>query len=403
MRRVGGVDIRDAVATPSVTPGAGKALLYVKSNGLIYTKDSTGAEREVVDLASAQTMSNKNFTGTTNFASTATVGATAGGHVLLDATGIQARNGAVANGHLYLNDTSTGRVYLGKGGNLSVGSSGSDLGGGATGSDQVNTAAGYLRLNWETSNPVAIGGAGTTTLVRGPLDIGGNADVTGALIATGEVYGSQARVGAQAGANTVLSGNHLYARNGASNNGTLNLNVSITAPVVIGTNGYATTLNTNALTYPNFPTAGTANASLTAGGVLQRISSSRRYKDNIRDLDVDVEAALELRPRQYQRNDRTDVLKFTDADGQEHHELCWFPVDESSPLESGFIAEEADALGLTAWVEYNDAGEPDGFFYMNWIAVQQAVLREHRDRITELEARNSTLEARLAALEARVG
>lgn len=310
-------------------------------------------------------------------------GDTAGTNLAIDGNQIRARSAASDTGNLYLNwasSTTTPRVHIGKGGNLSVGSSGADLGGGVTGSDQVNTAAGYLRLNWETSNPVAIGPAsGANTLVRPGLD------VTGSITATGEVFSVQERVGSQAGTNTVLTGNHLYARNGATNNGTLNLNV-IAGPVTIGLNGSVTTMNTNALTYPNYPTAGTANASLTAGGVFQRISSSRRYKEDIRDLEVDVEAALQLRPRQFYRNDKTDILKFTDEDGNETWELAWFPVEKDSPIETGFIAEEADDLGLGKWVERNESGEVEGFMYMNWIAAQQAMIRHQDARIKALEA-----------------
>lgn len=52
MRRVGGVDVRDVVSTPSDTPASGKALLYVTSNGRVCTKDSAGTERQMVDLNS---------------------------------------------------------------------------------------------------------------------------------------------------------------------------------------------------------------------------------------------------------------------------------------------------------------------------------------------------------------
>ena len=334
------------------------------------------------------------------------VGDAAGDNVVINGNQVRARNtGTTETGDLYLNYASssiTPRVYLGKGGNLFVGSSGSDLGGGATGSDQLRTVSGYLRLNWESPNPVAIGpSTGAATLIRPGLSVsGGNVDVAGAVIATGEVYGSQIRIGSQAGANSVLTGNHLYARNGGSNNGSLSLNNSITAPVVIGTNGYATTVNTNALTYPNYPTAGTANASLTAGGVFQRISSSRRYKDNITDLEIDIEAALKLRPRQFIRNDKTDALVFTDEDGTEYHELAWFPPNEFSPLETGFVAEEAEELGLNKWVEYNESGEVEGFFYMNWIAAQQAMIRHQQEKILNLEEKLASFESRLMALEA---
>lgn len=55
----------DQIATPA-NPAAGRNLIYVKSGGKIYTKDSGGTEREYVNLDEAQTLTGKSISGATN-------------------------------------------------------------------------------------------------------------------------------------------------------------------------------------------------------------------------------------------------------------------------------------------------------------------------------------------------
>lgn len=131
--------------------------------------------------------------------------------------------------------------------------------------------------------------------------------------------------------------------------------------------------------FENYPTGGSANVSMDLNGTMRRISSSKRYKENIQPLNLDVEKALQLTPRIYQRNDQTAVVS---VDGTE--ELVWLPPTEDSPWEVGFVAEEAEDLGLAEWVECLDDGRPDGFRYMNWIVAQHAILQQHHKELQEL-------------------
>lgn len=259
----------------------------------------------------------------------------------------------------------------------------------------------------------------------------------GGLATTGNVWGAAIITGSEAAANTVLNGNQLYARNAATANGDLYLNHASTGIVYLGQSGHMRvhplghlktgsgylhlnwdnglpvaigssagsvgrlggsagwqvdanlTVVGSALTYPNYPVAGSANASMTAAGLFQRISSSRRYKKNIRELTFDTDKVLDLIPRSFQFKHRFDIV-----DG----ELCELDR-ETAPVESGFIAEEAHDLGLGMWVDYLEDGTVEGFLYSNFVVAHQIVLREHRARIAELESTVADLAARLTALE----
>lgn len=209
---------------------------------------------------------------------------------------------------------------------------------------------------------------------------------------------------AQSGGATLGAGWLVLASNArvVSNAGYLHLNWDNGLPVAIGSSAASPgrlggtagwqvddTLNVITTTTTGYPVAGNANCSLTVGGLIQRIASSRRYKKEIEPLAVDLEAVLGLQPRRFKFKHR-----FENIDGL----IVELDRDEA-PWNTGFIAEEAHDLGLVDWVEYTDDGEIEGFHYVNFIAAHQAVLQDHQARIAELEAKNESLEARLARLE----
>lgn len=135
------------------------------------------------------------------------------------------------------------------------------------------------------------------------------------------------------------------------------------------------------------PTAGTtANCNLNTVGGLQRLrknTSSRRYKENIKDAAIDLAAVLKLRPRTFNRKDDRD----------EKNRLV--PVGPDSPRYVGFIAEEADELGLVGWVVRENVTnadgsvvrQVDGFAYDLFVVAHQAVLRDHQARLEAIEAK----------------
>jgi hypothetical protein len=149
--------------------------------------------------------------------------------------------------------------------------------------------------------------------------------------------------------------------------------------------GGAATFNKNSGTIVSIPhldanSGGTANVNWnSANGNLRLISSSRRFKSEISDADVDTEAVLQLVPRIY--------LHQNDGD----------PV-----WEIGFIAEEAEDLGLEQWVTRDRDGEVFGFDYMRWVVALQAVAREDREQIKTLRDENTALRDRVERLEEAV-
>lgn len=124
-------------------------------------------------------------------------------------------------------------------------------------------------------------------------------------------------------------------------------------------------------------------------------SSSRRYKKNIRDADIDPADVLKWRPRRWQ-----DINQGDDA-----------------PWNTGLVAEEVDEAGTTEFVIYDEQDRPDGIRKEILAVGQQVVLQDHERRILELEAKdeertqtiaalrdaNQALALRLDALEAQRG
>lgn len=126
--------------------------------------------------------------------------------------------------------------------------------------------------------------------------------------------------------------------------------------------------------------AATANAVVGSNGQICKSTSSRRRKTDIEDLSVDAETLLNLRPRQFR---------------------SLSPVEDSDETFVGFIAEEADELGLGHWVGYDDEGRPDSFSYPSWVAALQKIARHQRDQLAAQADQIAALSARLDALEDR--
>lgn len=100
--------------------------------------------------------------------------------------------------------------------------------------------------------------------------------------------------------------------------------------------------------------------------------SSRAVKHDIADLDVEVEAVLGLRPVTFRYNDDPDAVRV------------------------GFIAEEADELGLSCLVGYEDRENPDrptGFAYDGFGAALLLVVQRQQAQIEALSDRVAVLES----------
>jgi hypothetical protein len=118
---------------------------------------------------------------------------------------------------------------------------------------------------------------------------------------------------------------------------------------------------------------------INGNGYFKKMTSSRRYKTDIRPMDIDVRKALQLEPKFF--------MYKTDKEAG---------YDIVTP---GFIAEEAADLGLDRWVanaEIDGERVPDAFSYQNWTATLQHICRSQQEEIDTLK---SQVEKLLRALD----
>lgn len=115
-------------------------------------------------------------------------------------------------------------------------------------------------------------------------------------------------------------------------------------------------------------------------GTFCRNTSSIKFKENVRDYEVNPDDVLKLRPVVYDRKDTVN------EDGS---------VKEGRKGEVGLIAEEVEAAGLDWMVNYLD-GEVDGLRYDLLGVALVPVVQRQAQQISELEARLARLEAALS-------
>ncbi|MFE9924258.1 tail fiber domain-containing protein [Streptomyces sp. NPDC005774] len=116
-------------------------------------------------------------------------------------------------------------------------------------------------------------------------------------------------------------------------------------------------------------------------GTFARNTSSIRFKENVRDYAVNVDAVLSLEPKLYDRKDQVD-----EETGK---------LKEGRKDEVGLIAEEVEAAGLDWLVNYLD-GEVDGLRYDLLGVALLPVVQRQADQISALGERLVALEAERA-------
>lgn len=124
-------------------------------------------------------------------------------------------------------------------------------------------------------------------------------------------------------------------------------------------------------------TASAANVFVSATGVLQRSTSSLRYKTEVRKATFGLAEALLLRAVTFKH------------------------VRDQSKLFAGFIAEEVDECGLSVFVEHNEAGQPDAIHYANMTALSIAAIQEQQQMIETLKEQVATLQRQIVSLNSR--
>src|SRR5690606_33523881 len=147
-------------------------------------------------------------------------------------------------------------------------------------------------------------------------------------------------------------------------------------------------------------TSTTANANVYVGsnGVLALSTSTLKNKVAVEDAPEEwAERLLDVSPRTW--FDRVNAEAYADLlDRQERGE-------EPSPEEAdaierlrripGLVAEEVEAAGLSAYVNYDADGKVIGLAYDRLWTLLVPLVKRQRDKIDALEARLDALEARL--------
>lgn len=113
----------------------------------------------------------------------------------------------------------------------------------------------------------------------------------------------------------------------------------------------------------NSTTATAANMVINSDGLIQRSTSSRRYKTNI------VNAVHGL------------------SDLQKLRAVTYNGINDGDKVFGGLIAEEVDAAGLTEFVAYDDEGKPDALHYGNMAGLFVKAIQELAAKVSALEAK----------------
>lgn len=107
-----------------------------------------------------------------------------------------------------------------------------------------------------------------------------------------------------------------------------------------------------------------------ASGILQRSTSSLRYKNSVENAPYGLAEVMQLRPVTYKGNNDGDTIF------------------------GGLIAEEVDAIGLSQFVQYDEQNRPDALAYGNMVSLLTKAMQEQQAVIEDLKARISVLEAK---------
>lgn len=243
---------------------------------------------------------------------------------------------------------------------LSV-SNGATISGGATVSG-VLTANGGLGI----SNGASLS-SGNFSVTSGNISASGSISA-GSFSTSGGITANSIGVSSVGFTNSTLSQatdgtNRIRSNTGFLASGPLGVTGDITYVAPIGTG----------TTFPLYWNSST--------NLVYRLSSSERYKTDIRDAEFDYEALLAAKVRTFRNKQDVEQL------GAENAELTY-----------GYIAEELHDLGLTDFVVYQDDEDgtprPESVNYMSMALASHAMLKAQHDRLSALEARLEALEAK---------
>lgn len=148
------------------------------------------------------------------------------------------------------------------------------------------------------------------------------------------------------------------------------------------TNGNITLDTSAGFQFPNIPAVNGTAVNVTSGGWFQKNTSSRRYKTDIRPADIENFDILSLEPKSFYFKDQKERWE-TPREEWGDYERDIFA--NGLQLQHGLIAEEVEAAGGAFAVNYNEDGLPESLNYGHFGVALIPIVRDLRDRITQLE------------------
>jgi|688.fasta_scaffold02620_39 hypothetical protein len=299
--------------------------------------------------------------------STIFVGPTSGQHIRMSASGgIATYNGGTQTGGFNL--TTSGSLTLS--GTLTA-ASGSSIGGWTTGSTTITGGSTTLNSNGTITlsgtYPLTITNTlrySSPSLTWGPtssptFEIYQFAGGGGSVIAASEYLFISAA--------TRIEANQLLIQPSGS--------ISTPGSATFGSSGFQFEFLSSsgnvrvAQTYNNDMGGTTRAMRVSTAGMYGYVSSTRRRKEQINNYSINSQALLSLPVRKFKYiDDETDIQQY------------------------GFIAEEAQELGLDELIQYDSTGIPDYFAYETLPIFLLQIIQEQDASIKSLEARLDALE-----------
>jgi hypothetical protein len=231
---------------------------------------------------------------------------------------------------------------------------------------QALNTGGTMTLGLEGSSPVVFSGSTAYSAIFG----------------TGGAYSLHLATNNTVRATIDSSGNLLVGTTSASARLTVQSAGTTNATKVIQLNNSASTellaiqsagefyTGTAAASPYNSTTGNAANTYIGSNGLVQRSTSSLKYKTDVQDATHGLAEVLLLRSVTYKgKNDGNTVF-------------------------GGLIAEEVDAIGLTEFVQYAEDGSPDALAYGNMVSLLFKAIQEQQALIENLTTRLNALEGK---------
>lgn len=337
--RAGSLDVNRLTVTPLTRDNVVSTI-----NGLPNTTTIDGGKITTNSITANQISTNYVYAGTIN-ADNITSGTLVGRTIRTAAVGSTAK-----------------RIILNTQGEIVFFNAGS-----STEAGRVEATAAGLSINGFAGGNLAVAGSPILGWSADDVTIQKNTQVVGRVRASGQV---QSNNGACIlGANITTTGT-ISADSTLTIGGTGAIEGTLT--VGTSTSGGIRMLNLSGAT-------ATTGANINTNGFIVRASSSRRYKQDISNLQVDYEDILNLQPKIFRRIEEVEE-------------------NENAKFYPGFIAEDLAGTSLDPFVAYTNDEEgnlvPEGIHYPELSAALAVAIKEQDNKLNALEARLAALEAK---------